>query len=325
MVAEAIVITRTGGPEVLEMREIEVPSPGPGEALIRQQAIGLNFIDVYHRNGLYPLRTLPSGIGMEGSGVVEAVGPGTTGLEVGMRVAYAGVLGAYVSRRIVPADRLVPVPDGVSSEQAAAVMLKGMTVEALVSRVYPVRPGQTVLWHAAAGGVGLIACQWLADLGVRVIGTVGTEQKAELARRHGCAETILYRKEDFASAVRRLTGGQGVPVVFDSVGKATFNGSLDCLQPKGMMVTFGNASGPVDPLDVRLLGTKGSLFLTRPTFFTYTTDRTELLASADAVFSRVVRGAISPALNCRWPLKDAASAHRSLESRETTGSCVLLP
>jgi NADPH:quinone reductase len=322
----AVQIHETGGPEVLCFEQVVVRAPGPGEALIRQSAIGVNFIDTYHRSGLYPLPRLPATIGVEAAGVVEALGPGVRGLAPGDRVAYAsGAPGAYTEERIVAADRLVRLPDGISEELAAATLLKGMTVEYLVRRCRPVDKGQTVLWHAAAGGVGLIACQWLAALGVTVIGTVGSPEKAKLARDNGCAHTILYTEEDFVQRVRELTGGKGVPVVYDSVGKSTFEGSLDCLSPRGMLVGFGNASGKPEPFDMGILAQKGSLYLTRPTLFAYTATQKELSDSAGALFEMVARGAVKPLIAQKWPLSAAAEAHRTLESRATVGSSLLLP
>jgi NADPH2:quinone reductase len=323
--SSAIRFAQTGDPSVLRFEEVAVPEPGPGEALIRHEAIGVNFIDVYHRSGLYPV-SLPSGLGLEGAGVVEAVGPNVHHVKRGERVAYAGgAIGAYAERRVIAADRLVHVPDAISCDVAAAAMLKGLTVEYLIQRTYAVKPGQTVLWHAAAGGVGLIACQWLKSLGVRVIGTVGSREKAALAKANGCAETILYREENFVERVRELTGGEGVPVVYDSVGKDTFMGSLDCLSPRGMMVTYGNASGKPDPLDLTILSNKGSLYVTRPSIAAYTAKREELLASANALFSMMRHGTVKIAISERFPLKDAASAHRILESRQSTGSMLLMP
>jgi NADPH2:quinone reductase len=323
--SSAIRFAQTGDPSVLRFEDVEVPDPGPGEALIRQEAIGINFIDVYHRSGLYPV-SLPSGLGLEGAGVVEAIGPGVHHVKPGERVAYAGgAIGAYAERRNVAADRLIHLPDAISFEVAAAAMLKGLTVEYLIQRTYPVKPGQTVLWHAAAGGVGLIACQWLKSLGVRVIGTVGSREKAALAKAHGCAETILYREENFVERVRELTDGQGVPVVYDSVGKDTFMGSLDCLSSRGMMVTYGNASGKPEPLDLTILSNKGSLYVTRPSIAAYTAKREELLASANALFSMMKHATLKIAISERFALKDAASAHRTLETRQSTGSMLLIP
>jgi NADPH2:quinone reductase len=326
MKTRAIRIHRTGGPEVLSFDEIELPAPGPGQALVRQRAVGVNYIDTYHRSGLYPLPSLPHGIGSEAAGVVEAVGDGVTEFVAGDRVAYAaGAPGAYAEARVIPVERLVKLPDGVSEETAAAMLLKGMTVEYLVRRCRPVRAGETVLFHAAAGGVGLIACQWLRELGVTVIGTVGSRDKAEIARAHGCTHTIVYTEEDFSARVRELTGGKGVPVVFDSVGRSTLMGSLECLSPRGMLVSFGNASGKPEPLDLGLLSTKGSLYVTRPTLMAYTASRQELDESANALFDMVVRGKVKIEVRQRFALSDAASAHRALESRQTTGATVLLP
>jgi NADPH:quinone reductase len=322
----AIRISRIGDPNVMCFEAVEVPSPGPLQAVVRHCAIGVNFIDIYHRSGLYPVPGLPSGLGVEAAGVVEAVGADVAELHPGDRVAYAGgPLGAYAERRVISVDRLVKLPDDIEDDVAAAAMLKGMTVEYLIRRTYPVSPGQTVLWHAAAGGVGLIACQWLSKFGVRVIGTVGSPAKADLARANGCAETILYRDEDFVARVRELTSGRGVPVVYDSVGKSTFLGSLDCLEPRGMLVEFGNASGKPEPFDVNLLSTKGSLYLTRPTLFSYTARRGELLASAEALFDVVRSGAVKVHVSERLPLEQAGVAQRRLEARETTGSIVLIP
>lgn len=324
MKTRAIRFERHGGPEVLRLEEIEVGDPGPGEARIHQRAIGLNFIDTYHRTGLYAVPKLPSGLGTEGAGVIEAVGEGVSDLRVGQRVAYAGgPLGAYAERRVLPAHRLVPLPDSISEETAAAAMLKGMTVEYLVRRTYEVRAGDTVLWHAAAGGVGLIAMQWLSHLGATVIGTVSSDEKAELARAHGCHHTIVYTREDFVARVREITGGAMLPVVYDSVGRATFPASLDCLRPRGMFVGFGNASGKPEPFDMQILSLKGSLYLTRPTLMTYTAAREDLLASARALFDVIESGAVKIPIHQRFALEDAADAHRALESRATTGSTIL--
>lgn len=321
----AIRLHTTGGPEVLSFEPVEVGAPGPGQARVRHEAIGVNFIDTYHRTGLYPL-PLPTGLGLEGAGEVVAIGEGVTGLRVGQRVAYAGgAVGAYATERLIAADRLVPLPDGIGARTAAAMMLKGMTAEFLIRRTFPVTAGQTVLWHAAAGGVGLIACQWLKHLGVRVIGTVSSDAKAELARAHGCEHPIVYTRESFVDRVRELTGGAGVPVVFDSVGKTTFDGSLDCLSPRGLLVGFGNASGKPAPFDLGILAQKGSLYITRPTLFTYTASRADLLASAGALFEVVESGAVQIGIHQEWPLARAADAHRALEGRETTGSALLVP
>jgi len=325
-VIRSIRIHHTGGPDALELDELPTPTPGAGQVLVRHHAIGLNFIDTYHRSGLYPLPVLPHGIGVEAAGVVEALGPGVTEVALGARVAYAsGAPGAYSEARIIDIERLVPLPNGIDFETAAAVLLKGMTVEYLIHRCYPVTAGMTVLWHAAAGGVGLIACQWLASLGVTVIGTVGSHEKAELAQRHGCAHTIVYTEERFADRVRELTQGKGVPVVFDSVGRETFMDSLDCLCRRGTMVSFGNASGKPEPLDIGILATKGGLFVTRPILWAYTSERDELLASANALFDVVERGVVKVEINQRWPLARAVDAHRALEARETTGASLLLP
>ena len=320
----AIRIHENGGPEVLRWEEVDVPDPGPGEAVIRQTASGLNFIDVYFRTGLYPAPSFPLTIGNEGVGVVEAVGDGVTEVAVGDRVAYCMSLGSYAQRRIIASRLLVKIPDGISDEQAAAVMLKGCTVQYLVRRTHAVQPGETVLFHAAAGGCGLIACQWLKHLGATVIGTVGTREKAELARAHGCDHPIVYTEESFVDRVQELTGGKGVPVVYDSVGKDTFDDSLRCLQPRGLMVSFGNASGAVEPFRPVLLAQKGSLFLTRPTLANYTATRQELEETTAEVFEVVGSGAVRIEVNQRYALQDAAQAHRDLEARITTGSTVLL-
>lgn len=321
---KAMRIHRHGGPEVLTLEDVEVGDPGPGEARVRHTAIGLNFIDTYHRTGLYPLDRFPSVLGLEAAGVIEAVGDGVEDLEVGQRVAYAtGPVGAYAEARVLPARFLVPVPDGVSDEAAAAGLLKGMTVEYLVRRTHAVEPGETVLWHAAAGGVGLIAVQWLKHLGATVIGTASTDAKRELAKDHGCDHVAGY--DDFAAKVHDVTGGAKVPVVYDSVGKTTFLASLDCLAPRGLYVGFGNASGKPDPFDMGILARKGSLFLTRPTLFTYTASREDLLASAAALFEVMASGAVRVDVGQRFPLADAAEAHRALEARATVGSTVLLP
>ncbi len=326
----AIRLHAHGGPEVLRWEEVPLPPPGPGEARVRHTAVGLNFIDTYHRTGLYPVPGLPSGLGVEAAGVVEALGPGAEatapGLTVGARVAYAaGPPGAYAQARNMTAERLVPLPDDLPDATAAAALLKGMTVAYLIRQTFPVQPGMTVLWHAAAGGVGLLACQWLHHLGVTVIGTVGSPAKAALARAHGCDHTILYRHEDVPARVRALTQGAGVPVVFDSVGAATFEASLDCLQPRGTLVSFGNASGPVPPFAPALLAQKGSLYLTRPTLFAYTATRAELLETAGALFDVLARGAVQVRVGQRWPLRQAAQAHRALEARQTPGATVLDP
>ena len=320
----AIRIHEPGGPDVLAWEETDVPAPGRGEALIRQTAAGLNYIDVYHRTGLYPVPSLPAIIGNEGAGVVESVGDGVTEVDVGDRVAYSMSLGSYTQRRIIPSRLLVRVPDGVSDDQAAAMMLKGCTVQYLVRRTYPVKEGQTVLLHAAAGGVGLIACQWLKHLGATVIGTVGSPEKAELAKAHGCDHPIVYTQETFTERVKELTDGKGVPVVYDSVGKDTFAASLDCLQPRGLMVSFGNASGAVPPFSPGILAAKGSLYLTRPTLATYTATRKELEETTAELFDVVTSGAVKIEVNQTYALEYAAQAHRDLEARKTTGSTVLV-
>jgi NADPH2:quinone reductase len=323
--AKAVRFHATGGPDVLVYEDVEVGAPGEGQARIRHAAVGLNFIDTYHRSGLYPL-PLPSGVGLEGAGVVEAVGPGVDYLKAGDRVAYAGgPPGSYSEVRLIPADRLVKIPDGITDQQAAAMMLKGLTVQYLIRRTYRVQPGQTVLFHAAAGGVGLIACQWLKALGCTVIGTVGSDEKAKLAKAHGCDHAIVYTRENFAERVKEITGGAKVPVVYDSVGKDTFMGSLDCLQPLGMLVVFGNGSGPVAAFDLNLLAQKGSLFVTRPTLMTYTAKRSDLVASAEELFDVVRSGKVKIEVNQTYALKDAKQAHIDLEGRKTTGSTVLLP
>ncbi|MEL0029764.1 MAG: quinone oxidoreductase [Betaproteobacteria bacterium] len=321
---KAVKFHKTGGPEVLSFEDVVVGKPGRGEARIRHTAIGLNFIDTYHRSGLYPL-PLPSGIGLEGAGVVEAVGAGVSHVKPGDRVAYAGgPTGAYAEERVMPAEKLVKVPRGVSDDEAAAVMLKGLTVQMLIRRVYRVQKGETVLFHAAAGGVGLIACQWLNALGATVIGTVGSDAKAKIAKAHGCHHTINYSKENFADRVREITKGRGVPVVFDSVGKDTFQGSLDCLQPRGLLAVFGNGSGPVKDVDVNILA-KGSFYLCRPTIMTYTAQRSDLEAGAKDLFSVIKSGKVKIEINQRYALSDAVQAHKDLAARKTTGSTVFKP
>jgi NADPH2:quinone reductase len=320
--SHAIRIHQTGRPEVLKWEEIEVGEPGPGQVTLRQEAAGLNFIDVYHRSGLYK-QELPFTPGVEGAGVVEAVGANVTNVKPGDRVAYAGPLGGYAEERLIDADRLVKLPDEISSEQAAGMMLQGMTARMLLRAVYPVSEGDMILVHAAAGGVGLIMCQWASALGATVIGTVSTEEKAELARAHGCAYPILYTRQDFVAEVSRITAGEKLPVVYDSVGRDTFIKSLDCLRPRGLMVSFGNASGPVEPMSPLLLSKKGSLYLTRPTLFHYIATRAELEQSATELFEMVTSGKVKIEVKQRFPLKDAAEAHRALEARKTTGSTVL--
>ena len=325
MRSHAIRIHETGGPEKLKWEAVEVGEPGQGEVLLRQTAAGLNFIDTYHRSGLYKL-ALPSGIGSEAAGVVEKVGPGVADLKPGDRVAYAsGPLGAYAEWRLYPAERAVKLPDGISDRQGAAMMLQGMTVEYLVRRTFPVKAGQTVLLHAAAGGIGLIASQWLKHIGATVIGTAGGPEKIAMAKAHGCDHVLDSHKEDIAKRVRELTGGKGVPVVYDGVGKATFQASLDSLAPRGMFVSFGNASGPVPPFEPTILSAKGSLYFTRPSLMAYTSTRQELLESAGALFDVVRSGAVKIEIHQTYPLKEAAQAHRDLEARKTTGSTIFLP
>lgn len=322
---KAIRMHRTGGPEVLEWEEVVVGDPGPGEARVRHHAVGLNFIDIYFRIGLYP-QPMPAGAGMEGAGVVEAVGPGVTEVKPGDRVAYAAPPnGAYSEVRNMPAAKLVVLPQGITYDQGAAMMLQGMTAQYLLRRTYPVKAGDTILVHAAAGGVGLIVCQWAKALGCSVIGTVGSDDKAALARAHGCDHPIVYTRENFTARVKEITGGKGVPVVYDSIGKDTWIGSLDCLAPLGMMVSFGNASGPLAPINSQDLASRGSLFFTRPTLFTYTAKREDLVATARDLFDVVLAGKVKIEVNQRYPLKDAGQAQRDLEARKTTGSTVLVP
>ena len=325
MKAKAIRLTRTGGPEVLEYVDVEVGEPGPGEARVRQHAIGLNYIDVYFRTGLYPM-PLPSGLGQEGAGVVEAVGEGVTSVAPGDRVAYAGGgNGAYSDVRTMAAASLVRLPDGVDFETAAAMMLQGLTVQYLFNGTYQVKPGQTILFHAAAGGVGLIACQLARALGVNLIGTVGSKEKGELAKAAGAAHVINYNEEDIVARVLEITKGQKVPVVYDSVGKDTFIRSLDCLQPRGLMVSFGNSSGAVPPFSMSELASRGSLYLTRPSLAAYTATRADLEARAADLFAMVESGKVKIDVRQRFPLADAAAAHIALEARRTTGSTILLP
>jgi NADPH2:quinone reductase len=322
----AIRIHAYGGPEQLRWEPVEVGEPGPGLVRLRQTAVGLNYIDTYHREGLYPLPVLPAVLGMEGAGIVEAVGDGVTDLASGSRVAYASPpVGAYAEARLMPADRLVALPDDIGDEQAAAMMLQGMTAWYLLRRTYAVKAGDAILVHAAAGGVGLILCQWAKALGATVIGTVGSDDKATLARAHGCDHPIVYTRESVPERVRALTGGEGVPVVYDGVGKDTFMASLDSLRPLGMMVSFGNASGPVPPFEPAMLSQKGSLFFTRPTLMHYTAKRQDLLAAATDLFAVVRSGAVRIAINQRYPLRETAQAHRDLQARRTTGSTVLIP
>ena len=319
----AIRIHQTGGPEVLKYEPTPQADPKPGEARLRQTAIGLNFIDTYHRSGLYPLQ-LPLTLGTEAAGVVEAVGRGVKTVKEGDRVAYCGLVGAYTDSRVVPADRLVKLPRWIDDKTAAAMMLKGMTAEYLIRRTYRAKKGETVVFHAAAGGVGLIACQWLRQLGVNVIGTVGSEEKAALAKKHGCRHAVLYKSESLVDAVKKITKGKGVPVVYDSVGASTFEQSLDCLAPRGLFVSFGNASGPVAPFNTGLLAQKGSLYFTRPTLNTYIASREDLEKSARALFSAVKNG-VRIRVDQTFKLADAVKAHQALEGRQTTGSTVLIP
>jgi NADPH:quinone reductase len=322
-VAHAIRFYETGGPKVLVWEEVEVGQSGPGEARIRHKVIGLNYVDTYVRSGLYPA-SLPSGLGTEAAGVVEEVGPGVTEVKVGNRVAYSGgPQGAYSEERIMPADRLVVLPDGISDQQAAAMMLKGMTAQYLIRQTYKVKKGDTILFHAAAGGVGLIASQWAKALGATVIGTVGSDKKAELAKAHGCDYPIVYTRENFVERVREITRGEMLPVVYDSVGRDTFMASLDCLQPLGLMVSFGQSSGAIGPVDLGILAQKGSLYVTRPTLRTYADKRADLLAMAEDLFNAVLSGAVKIEVNQTYPLQDVVDAHRDLQARKTTGSTIL--
>ncbi|AKZ62550.1 quinone oxidoreductase [Herbaspirillum hiltneri N3] len=322
---KAIRMFKTGGPEVMEYVDVDVADPGPGEVRIRHAAVGLNFIDVYFRTGLYP-QPLPSGLGQEGAGTIEAVGAGVSDFKVGDRVAYAGrPNGAYAEARVMPADILVKLPDSISFDTAAAMMLQGMTVQYLLRQTYPLKAGETMLLHAAAGGIGLIACQWARALGVTVIGTVSTDEKAALAKAAGCTHVINYKTENFVERVKELTSGKGVPVVYDSIGKDTFIGSLDCLSPRGMMVSFGNASGPVSPFGVSELASRGSLFLTRPSLGNYIATREALNATADDLFAMVEAKKVNVDINQRYALKDVGQAHADLEGRKTTGSTILIP
>lgn len=320
----AIRIHETGGPEVMRWEAVEPGRPGPGEVLVRNTAVGLNFIDTYHRSGLYPV-PLPATLGMEGAGVVEAVGAKVKDFKPGDRVAYAQPIGAYAEVCIRPAERLVKIPAGVDDRTAAAMMLKGLTAQYLLRRTFRVRAGDTILVHAAAGGVGQILSQWGKHLGATVIGTVGSEEKAPLAKKAGCRHVIVLNEEKFAERVRAITRGQGVPVVYDGIGRDTFDGSLDCLQPLGLMVSYGNASGPVPPFNPALLSQKGSLFLTRPTLMSYVAKRDDLVKAARELFAVVKSGAVRIRINQTYPLREAARAHRDLEGRRTTGSTVLLP
>ena len=321
----AIWVHDYGGPEVLKWEEVEVGVPGPGEVKIRQTAIGLNYIDIYGRNGLYPQPSLPFIPGMEGAGVVTEVGEGVLDLKVGKHVAYAGQIGAYAEERLIPADRVVKTPPDISDDIAAAIMLKGMTAQYLLRRTYKVGPETTLLFHAAAGGVGLIACQWAAHLGATVIGTVGSDGKALIARAHGCTHVTNYRTENVVNAVKDYTGGEGVDVVYDAVGKDTFPQSLDCLKPLGMWVSYGQSSGQVPEFRINLLAQKGSLYATRPALHHYTATRKDLVATANDLFEVVTKGKVRVAINQTYPLREAERAHRDLEARRTTGSTLLLP
>jgi NADPH2:quinone reductase len=323
---KAIRLHETGGPEVLRWEDTDVGDPGPGEARVRHTAVGLNYIDCYFRAGTYPPPHLPLTLGFEGAGVVEAVGDGVSEVKIGDRVGYAtGAIGAYAQARLAAADKLIPLPDDISDEQAAAMLLQGMTAQYLLHRTFRIEPGQTILFHAAAGGVGLIACQWAKHLGATVIGTVSSADKAALARAHGCDHPINYREENFGERVKEITAGAGVPVVYDSVGKDTFMDSLDCLRPRGLMALFGAASGPVPPVDLGILAQQGSLYITRPSLFTYTASRQELLDTANSLFAVVRSGAVKIEVNQTYPLVEAARAHTDLQARRTTGSTVLMP
>ena len=322
--AKAVRYHKQGGPEVLQLDDVQVGEPGAGQVRIRHTAIGVNFVDTYQRSGLYPMQ-LPAVAGNEAAGVVDAVGPDVKDLKKGDRIAYTGLPGSYCEQRIVPADRMVKIPEGISDDQAASMMLKGMTVHSLIFSTYAVKKGETVLWHAAAGGVGLIACQWLKALGVTTIGTAGSDEKCALAKAHGADHVVNYSKENFVERVMAITGGKKVPVVYDSVGKTTWEGSLDCLRPRGLMVTFGNASGPVAPVNLGILSTKGSLYVTRPTLATYIAARQDLVERSSALFDAVKSGKVKIETTKKYKLADAAQAHRDLEGRKTTGSVVLIP
>jgi NADPH2:quinone reductase len=324
-VSRAIRIHSTGGADVLRWEEVEVAKPGPGELRIRQTAVGVNFIDIYYRTGLYPLPALPATLGMEAAGTVEEMGPGVEGFAIGDRVTYVLGPGAYCEERVLPAARVIKLPEAIDDRTAAAMMLKGMTAEYLLRRTYKVRSGDTVLIHAAAGGVGLIACQWASHLGATVIGTVGSAEKAELARAHGCHHPILYREQSFLAEVKRITDGRGVRVVYDSVGRDTFDDSLRCLHPRGLLVLFGQSSGPVPPFELARLGQSGSLYVTRPSLAAYTATREDLELSARALMAVVESGAVRIEVPHVYPLSETAQAHRDLESRRTAGSIVLLP
>jgi NADPH:quinone reductase len=322
--AKAIRFHKQGGPEVLQLDDVQVGEPGAGQVKIRHTAIGVNFVDTYQRSGLYPMQ-MPAIAGNEGAGVVEAVGSGVTELKAGDRIAYTGLPGSYVEQRLVPADRMVKLPANITDDQAASMMLKGLTVHYLIHSTYAAKKGETVLWHAAAGGVGLIACQWLKHLGVTVIGTAGSEEKLALAKAHGATHVVNYSKDNFVERVKALTDGKGVPVVYDSVGKTTWEGSLDSLRPRGLMVSFGNASGPVAPVNLGILATKGSLYVTRPTLATYIAAKADLQSRAKDLFDVVSSGKVRIETTKKYKLADAANAHRDLEGRKTTGSVVLVP
>jgi NADPH2:quinone reductase len=322
--AKAVRYHKQGGPEVLQVDDVPVGDPGQGQVRIRHTAIGVNFVDTYQRSGLYPMQ-LPAVAGNEGAGLVDAVGAGVTDLKAGDRVCYTGIPGSYCETRLVPADRMVKLPQGISEEQAASMLLKGLTVHYLIFSTYKVQRGDTVLWHAAAGGVGLIACQWLKALGVTTIATAGSAEKLALAKAHGADHLINYTTENFVEKVKAITGGKGVPVVYDSVGKTTWEGSLDCLRPRGLIVSFGNASGPVAPVNLGILSTKGSLYVTRPTLATHIASRADLLERSNALFDVVRSGKVKIETTARYKLTDAAQAHRDLESRKTTGSVILVP
>jgi NADPH2:quinone reductase len=322
--AKAVRFHKQGGPEVLQLDEVPVGEPGAGQVRIRHTAIGVNFVDTYQRSGLYPMQ-VPQVAGNEAAGVVEAVGSGVTDLKTGDRVTYTGLVGAYCESRVVPADRLVKLPKEISDLQAASMLLKGLTVHYLIFTTYKVQKGDTVLWHAAAGGVGLIACQWLKALGVTVIGTAGSDEKCALAKSHGAEHVINYSKENFVERVKAITGGKGLPVVYDAVGKTTWDGSLDCLRPRGLMVSFGNASGAVPPVNLGILSTKGSLYVTRPTLATHIASRADLVERSNALFDIVKSGKVKIETTGRYKLADAQAAHRDLEGRKTTGSVVLVP
>ena len=322
--AKAVRYHKQGGPEVMVYEDVQVGEPGAGQVRIRHTAIGVNFVDTYQRSGLYPMN-LPMVAGNEGAGVVEAVGSGVSDLKAGDRVTYTGLPGSYCEQRVVPADRLVKLPQGISEDMAASMLLKGLTVHYLIFSTYPVKKGETVLWHAGAGGVGLIAMQWLKALGVNSIATAGSDDKCQLAKSHGATHVINYGKEDWVKKVKELTDGKGVPVVYDGVGKMTWDGSLDCLRPRGLMVSFGNASGAVPPVNLGILSAKGSLFVTRPTLATHIASRSDLVERSNALFEAVSSGKVKIETTKRYKLADAAQAHRDLEGRKTTGSIVLQP